>query len=107
MNIRVSRVMKITVTADGETKEYDVAADTVEAALKKCGVKLGEEDRLNVAPTAKLTDGMAITVQRVTTQEVTETRPCPTTPSTSTATSCTRTRPRPAPPAWRGRGSHL
>ena len=39
-----------------------VKADTVEAALKKCGVKLGEEDRLNVAPTAKLTDGMAITV---------------------------------------------
>ena len=77
MNIRVSRVMKITVTADGETKEYDVAADTVEAALKKCGVKLGEEDRLNVAPTAKLTDGMAITVQRVTTQEVTETETVP------------------------------
>ena len=77
MNIRVSRVMKITVTADGETKEYDVAAGTVEAALKKCGVKLGEEDRLNVAPTAKLTDGMAITVQRVTTQEVTETETVP------------------------------
>ena len=77
MNIRVSRVMKITVTADGETKEYDVAADTVEAALKKCGVKLGEEDRLNVAPTAKLTDGMAITVQRVTTEEVTETETVP------------------------------
>ena len=77
MNIRVSRVMKITVTADGETKEYGVAADTVEAALKKCGVKLGEEDRLNVAPTAKLTDGMAITVQRVTTQEVTETETVP------------------------------
>lgn len=77
MNIRVSRVMKITVTADGETKDYDVAARTVEAALKKCGVTLGEADRLNVEPDGKLTDGMAIVVQRVTTQEVTETEAVP------------------------------
>ena len=64
MHIRVTRVMKIQVTADGETKEYETSAQTVEAALKKCGVELGEEDRVEPALTEKVKDGMEITVKR-------------------------------------------
>ena len=72
MNIRVTRVMKIKVTADGETNEYEVSAETVQAALEKCGVELSEDDRLNVKPKDKLKNGMAIVVQRVETKEVKE-----------------------------------
>lgn len=72
MNIRVTRTMKIKVTADGETKEHEVSAETVQAALEKCGVELSEDDRLNVKAKAKLKDGMHIIVQRVEVKEVKE-----------------------------------
>lgn len=72
MNIRVSRVMKIKITADGETKEYETAARTVDEAIKKCGIELSEDDRLNVKPKDKLTDGMSIEIKRVEIKEVKE-----------------------------------
>ena len=37
MHIRVTRMMKVNITADGQTQEYETSAQTVEAALKKCG----------------------------------------------------------------------
>lgn len=73
MHIRVSRVVKITVTVDGETAEYSVCAHTVRAALKKCGVDISEDDRLNVDGKARPTEGMHIEITRVTTEEETET----------------------------------
>lgn len=72
MIIRVSRTARIKVTADGETKEYETSAETVRAALKKCGVELSEDDKLNVDPKAPLKDGMEIIVTRVATEEVKE-----------------------------------
>ena len=42
MNIRVARLTAFTVTADGETKGYKAAANTVQGALDKCGITLGE-----------------------------------------------------------------
>lgn len=77
MHIRVTRVMKIQVTADGETKEYETSAQTVEAALKKCGVELGEEDRVEPALTEKVKDGMEITVKRVEVKEEVKTEEVP------------------------------
>ncbi len=74
MIIRVSRTVTVKVTADGVTKEHQVSAETVRAALKKCGVELSEDDRLNVDPKAKPTDGMEIVVTRVTTEEAQETQ---------------------------------
>ncbi len=73
MNIRVSRTVKIKVTADGSTAEYEVSAGTVRSALKKCGIELSEDDRLSVDGNAKPAEGMHIVVTRVTTEEVTET----------------------------------
>ncbi len=73
MYIRVSRMVKITVTADGKTAEYMVSAPTVRSALKKCGILLSEDDRLNVDGKARPTEGMQVVVTRVTTEEETET----------------------------------
>ncbi len=69
MNLRISRLVKITVTADGKTEEYEVPAQRVQAALRGAGVKLGEEDRLNVKRTDMLKDGIKITIKRVRTEE--------------------------------------
>lgn len=73
MNIRVSRTVKIKITADGITSEHEVSAATVRAALEKCGVEVSDDDRLNVEAKARPADGMHIIVTRVTTEEVTET----------------------------------
>lgn len=72
MVIRVSRPVKLKVTADGASREYEVSAETVQAALKKCGVELSEDDRLNVGLKEKPVDGMEIVVTRVTTEEAEE-----------------------------------
>lgn len=73
MHIRISRMVHITVTADGVTETYEVSGSTVAAALKRCGIELSEDDRLNVSRTARPTDGMEIVVTRVETREETET----------------------------------
>lgn len=65
MNLRVARMVKISITADGKTREHKVATQRVQAALEHCGVKLGENDRLNVKRTDMVKDGMAIEVKRV------------------------------------------
>lgn len=77
MHIRVTRMMKIQITADGKTKEYETSAQTVGAALEKCGVKLGEDDRVEPERTAKIQDGTKITVQRVEIKEAVETEEVP------------------------------
>lgn len=73
MNIRISRTVKIKITVDGATTEHEVAAVTVRAALDKCGVRVSDDDRLNVDSKSALTDGMEIVVTRVDTKEVVET----------------------------------
>jgi uncharacterized protein YabE (DUF348 family)/3D (Asp-Asp-Asp) domain-containing protein len=77
MHIRVTRVMKVRITADGETQEVETSAQTVEAALKRAGVELAEEDRVEPELTAKVTDGMEITVKRVTLKEEVEVEEIP------------------------------
>ena len=72
MNLRVSRVVKIRVTADGQTKEYQVPTERVRAALNRCGVQVAETDRLNVKLSDMVRNGMAIKVQRVQIKEETE-----------------------------------
>ena len=72
MNIRITHPVKIKITADDETKEYEIAASSVVMALKKCGITLSEDDRLNVERQAPLTDGMHIIVTRVRTEELKE-----------------------------------
>lgn len=77
MHIRVTRVMDVTITADGETTEHKTSAQTVEAALKACGIQLGEDDRTEPALTEKLQDGMEIVVRRVEVKEEAKTEEVP------------------------------
>lgn len=73
MNIRVSRTVRIKITADGTTADYEISAVSVRAALEKCGIQLSEDDRLNVEPSAALTSGMHIVVTRVDSEQLVET----------------------------------
>lgn len=77
MHIRVTRLMGVRITADGETREVETSAQTVEAALERAGVQLGEHDRVEPELTAKVTEDMEITVKRVTLKDEIEVEEIP------------------------------
>lgn len=70
----VTRYHKVTVHDNGTTQIVDVPEGTVANVLPAANITLGEEDTLSVAETEPVTDGMEVTVNRVTyaTQTVTE-----------------------------------
>lgn len=70
----VTRYHKVTVHDNGATQIVDVPEGTVANVLPAANITLGEEDTLSVAETEPVTDGMEVTVNRVTyaTQTVTE-----------------------------------
>lgn len=74
MNIRITRVMNILITADGETVEHALSANSVQEALEKAGIELAENDRTNFAFDEKISEGMEIVVNRVSISEETETQ---------------------------------
>lgn len=74
-DIQVTRMVQITIAADGCKASATVKEGTVSAALSQAGVKLGSDDALNVAEDKTVAAGMEISVSRVTYREVTETRP--------------------------------
>ena len=73
-NLIVTRYHKVTVHDNGTTQIVDVPEGTVANVLPVADITLGEEDTLSVAETEPVTDGMEITVNRVTyaTQTVSE-----------------------------------
>lgn len=71
--IAVKRYHDVTVLFDGTQKTVVAPDGTVADALKAAGVTLGEEDIATPAPDAVLVNGMQVTVQRVSYQEVTTT----------------------------------
>ena len=80
MRIHVARYIDVTVTADGETGTYSVAAHSYGEAVEKAGITLGEEDRLcletedgktTVKANDPVSDGDSIRVVRIRTEEVT------------------------------------
>ena len=74
--LQVDRAVDITVTADGvEQQLLMYEGDDVEDALRTSGISLGDEDILNMALSAELTDGASIQLKRVTYNEVTYTEP--------------------------------
>ena len=70
----VTRYHKVAVHDYGTTQIVDVPEGTVANVLPAANITLGEEDTLSVAETEPVTDGMEVTVNRVTyaTQTVTE-----------------------------------
>ena len=77
MHIRVTRMMKVRITADGETREVETSAQTVEDVLKKFQVELDEDDRVEPEGKTKVTEGMEITVHRVEVKEELKTEEVP------------------------------
>lgn len=77
MHIRVTRMMKVRITADGETREVETSAQTVEDVLKKFQVELDEDDRVEPEGKTKVTEGMEITVRRVEVKEEVKTEEVP------------------------------
>ncbi len=73
-NLVVTRQHRVTVHDNGSTKVVDVLEGPVANVLTAADITLGSEDTLSVAETEPVTDGMQITVNRVTyaTQIVTE-----------------------------------
>lgn len=77
MHIRVTRMMKVRITADGETREVETSAQTVEDVLKKFQVELDEDDRVEPEGKTKVIEGMEITVHRVEVKEEVKTEEVP------------------------------
>lgn len=75
MTVKVRRRCGITVSADGKTASALVHQGTVSDALKEAGVSLAPDDRLSADADGQVSDGMNISVTRVTQRETTETQP--------------------------------
>ena len=73
--LTITTPKNVTVTVDGATKTAASAGPTVADALQQLEVTLGGQDRVNPAPETALTEGLAITVNRVEKKTVNETQP--------------------------------
>ncbi len=65
-SVEITRRYGVKVTADGKTKDVVVLAGDAASAVKAAGVTLGEDDFLSVAEDTAVTEGMEISVSRVT-----------------------------------------
>lgn len=72
MTINVLKELKVSITADGETKEVSTKASTVKELLDEQGIKLGSDDEISEKPETELKDAMKITIKRVEYKEETE-----------------------------------
>ena len=70
-DIVISKVVNVTLTADGKTETYSSKVTTVEDFLGLEGIEFTESDRITPALDENLSEGMEIVLQRVT--EKTET----------------------------------
>jgi uncharacterized protein YabE (DUF348 family) len=71
--VEVTTPKKITVTADGKTRDLTSAQPTVAAALSTLGITLGSEDLVEPKADSPVTDGMKVVVKRVETKTETKT----------------------------------
>lgn len=76
-DIQVTRMVRITIAADGCKVAATVKEGSVSDAVRQAGVQLGSDDTLSVAPDETVNPGMEISVSRVAYKEVTETRSIP------------------------------
>lgn len=75
--IQVTRMVQVTIAADGSEVSATVRAGSVSEAIRQAGVQLGPEDTLSVALDERVSAGMKIGVSRVAYKEGTETRSIP------------------------------
>lgn len=73
MTIKLTKGVKVSLTVDGETKEYTAAeGTTVKDFLAAQKIKLGENDEVSEKLDAPVTDGMKLVVKRVEYKEETK-----------------------------------
>ena len=75
MNISVKRMYDVTVLADGKSNTVQATQGSVAEALESAGVTVGGEDVVSPSKDATVTQGMKISVSRVTYDQVTATEP--------------------------------
>lgn len=75
MKISIIRRLAVSVTADGETKDYLTEAKTVEELLDSEGITLGKRDKVKPKLTKKLQEGTKVVVKRVDVKKVTKKEP--------------------------------
>ncbi len=73
MNISITRAFGVGLTCDGHATMVSIANGTVEDALNKAGINLGEHDIVEPSLDTELTSFTKITVKRATFEKVTET----------------------------------
>ena len=73
--VTITTPRNVTVTVDGATKTVASTGPTVADALQQLEVTIGAQDRINPAPETALTEGLAVTVNRVEKKTVNETQP--------------------------------
>ncbi|MBP5304107.1 MAG: G5 domain-containing protein [Clostridia bacterium] len=72
MTIIIAKEIEVSLTADGSTKKLSTRASDVQSFLEEANVTLSKEDEVSEKLDTALTDGMKITVKRITYKEVTE-----------------------------------
>ena len=77
MNISITRAFGVGLTCDGNATMVSIATGTVEDALAKAGIKLGEHDIVEPSLDTKLTSFTKITVKRAAFENVTVTEEIP------------------------------
>lgn len=77
MNIAIIRRVEVTVSIDGETKKCLTKASDVESFLAEQNIAVDTKDRISPERDAALSEGIKITVERVSVKEITEIEPIP------------------------------
>ena len=72
--VTITTPKNVTVNVDGGTKTVASTGPTVADALQQLEVTLGAQDRVNPAPETPLTEGLAVTINRVEKKCVSETQ---------------------------------
>lgn len=73
MVISIDSAITVTLTADGKSEDFALLSGNVQSLLDKAGVKLEGDDYTEPSLDTELTDGMSVTVNRVTYTEETVT----------------------------------
>lgn len=77
MSISIIRAFPVLIVADGETHTVNIAGGTVEYALRKAGITLGENDKIDRDLDKEVYHNMKITVTRVKIVTTETTEPIP------------------------------
>ncbi len=72
--LTITTPKNVTVTVDGASKTVATTGPTVADALQQLEVTLGAQDRVSPAPETPLTEGLAVTINRVEKKTVSETQ---------------------------------